>query len=57
MASHQEYADIKKRLSEELQRHLIETKDPRALGQDAPWDYYPYYGSRRNKNWKVDTKP
>ena len=52
-----EYVDIKQRLHGELQRHLVETKDPRALGLDAPWDYYPYYGFRRNKEWKVDTRP
>ncbi len=51
------YAKIRKRLSQQLQDRLVETKDPRALGLPAPWDYYPYYGVRRNKNWQVDTKP
>jgi len=23
----------------------------------APWDYYPYYGRRRSKDWKVNPKP
>ena len=48
---------MQKKLRSELQNHLIETKDPRALGLDAPWDFYPYYGLRRNKNWSVDLKP
>ena len=52
-----EYAEVQKRLSSRLQEHLVQTKDPRALGPDAPWDYYPYYGQRRNRNWQVDPKP
>ena len=51
------YADTRQRLRGELQRHLAETKDPRALGLDAPWDYYPYYGIRRNKDWMVEIRP
>jgi arylsulfatase A-like enzyme len=51
------FAMIHKKLSTQLQQRLVETKDPRALGLEAPWDYYPYYGSRRNPNWKVDQKP
>lgn len=57
VAGLKEYAKDRKRLKDELQKHLVKTKDPRALGLDAPWDYYPYYGKRRNKNWKVDPKP
>lgn len=56
VAGNREYAEARKHLRGALQRHLRETKDPRALGLDAPWDYYPYYGFRRNKNWKVDTR-
>jgi hypothetical protein len=44
-------------LAARLQEHLVRTKDPRALGLDAPWDYYPYYGKRLNKKWQVDPKP
>jgi uncharacterized sulfatase len=51
------YADTRQRLRGELQRHLAETKDPRAFGLDAPWDYYPYYGFRKNKDWMVETRP
>ena len=44
-------------LRDRLFVHLKKTKDPRALGQAAPWDYYPYYGLRRNNDWKVDPRP
>ena len=57
VADHPEHAEIRAQLSRELQRHLVKTRDPRALGQDAPWDFYPYYGTRKNKNWNVDPKP
>jgi len=51
------YAKVRKQLSQQLQDRLVETRDPRALGLPAPWDYYPYYGTRRNKDWQVDSKP
>ena len=57
LAGQPEYAKVQKKLSAQLQQRLKQTKDPRALGLDAPWDYYPYYGAMRNKNWKVDPKP
>ncbi|WP_300400289.1 MSMEG_6728 family protein [uncultured Nocardioides sp.] len=57
LAGNPEYAEVQKKFRARLQEHLVHTKDPRALGLDAPWDYYPYYGMRRNKNWKVDPKP
>ena len=57
LAGNPEFADMQKKLRSQLQKYLIKTKDPRALGLDAPWDFYPYYGSRRNKNWAVDLKP
>jgi len=57
LAGNPEFASVLKKLSARLQEHLVRTGDPRALGLDAPWDYYPYYGMRRNKNWKVDPKP
>jgi len=53
VASLPDYADTKRGLSERLERYTKETGDPRALGRDAPWDYYPYYGARRNKDWTV----
>lgn len=57
LAKHKKYADTLKQLSNQLNQHLKETKDPRALGLDAPWDYYPYYGRLINKDWRVDARP
>ena len=57
LAGHPEFVTVQEKLSRQLQQQLVETKDPRALGLDAPWDYYPYYGQRRNQNWKVDQRP
>ena len=57
LAGKPQFAKIQKKLSVQLQQRLKKTKDPRALGLDAPWDYYPYYGAMRNKNWAVDPKP
>ena len=57
LAGKHKYIQIQKKLAAGLQEHLIRTKDPRALGSDAPWDYYPYYGLRRNKKWQVDPRP
>ena len=57
LAGKAEYAKIQKKLSAQLKQRLTITKDPRALEIEAPWDYYPYYGTRRNKNWQVDLKP
>ena len=51
------YEEVRARLRSELDEYLKETGDPRALGVPAPWDYYPYYGLRRNKDWQVDTPP
>ena len=57
LAGNSKYAEIQKKLAARLQERLVLTKDPRALGLDAPWDYYPYYGKRLNKKWQVDPKP
>ena len=57
LANNPGYAEIEKKLSDQLREKLIQTKDPRALGLPAPWDFYPYYGLKRNKKWKVATKP
>lgn len=46
-------AEMRKRLFD----HLEKTKDPRVVGGTVDWDYYPYYGLRKNKDWKVDPKP
>lgn len=57
VAQNAEYEEIRKRLRAKLEKHLRKSKDPRALGENAPWDHYPYYGVRRNKTWKVDPRP
>ena len=57
LAGNPEFADMQKKLRSQLQKYLIKTKDPRALGLDAPWDFYPYYGSRRNKPSAGALKP
>jgi hypothetical protein len=57
LALQPEYAEARKKLSARLQKYLEKTGDPRALGKAAPWDYYPYYGRKVNKDWKVDPKP
>jgi N-sulfoglucosamine sulfohydrolase len=51
------YLDTQHSLQEQLFEHLKETKDPRVIGGIVDWDYYPYYGVRRNKDWKVDARP
>jgi uncharacterized sulfatase len=57
LAGNPDFSRVQKQLSTQLQARLVQTRDPRALGLDPPWDYYPYYGLRRNPNWKVDQKP
>ena len=48
------YAKARNDLSARLQEYTARTGDPRALGKEAPWDYYPYYGARKNRSWEVD---
>jgi len=46
-----------KMMRDRLMKYLTDTGDPRALGKPAPWDFYPYYGRRVNKNWAVGKPP
>ena len=39
-----EYAQVKKRLADDLMHHLAATKDPRASGKGDEFDRYPYGG-------------
>ena len=48
-------ASVLETLRDRLTKHLADTGDPRALGEPAPWDYYPYYGRRVNQDWTVDS--
>ena len=52
-----EYLDAQQSMRRRLFDHLRKTGDPRVTGGTVDWDYYPYYGAMRNKNWKVDEKP
>ncbi|MCH1440503.1 MAG: sulfatase [Rubripirellula sp.] len=45
------------RLRNRLAKRLKETNDPRQTGGVVLWDYYPYYGTRKNRDWKVDPPP
>ena len=57
LAESAEFSSTQKEMKKLLENHLVKTGDPRELGLDTNWDYYPYYGVRHNKNWKVDIKP
>ena len=52
-----EYLDAQQSMRRRLFDHLRKTGDPRVTGGNVDWDYYPYYGLRRNKDWTVDKKP
>lgn len=56
VASIDEYSEIKEDLGTMLRDYTAGTGDPRALGQDAPWDFYPYYGRVITRDWHVDEK-
>ena len=51
------FEDVQADLREKLFDHLERTQDPRVVGGPIEWDYYPHYGNRANKNWKVDERP
>ena len=57
LAGNVEYVDHQTRMRQRLWAHLRSTQDPRVVGGRVDWDHYPYYGIRRNKDWKVDPKP
>ncbi len=46
-------ASLRKALFDELRA----TQDPRVVGGTVAWDYFPYYGYRKNQDWKVDPMP
>lgn len=48
LASNPEYAFIKKNLKNQLEKLLIEQKDPRMLGYGDIFDSYPRFGGMRN---------
>ena len=57
MAAQSDYLDMTNQLRQQLMEYLSSTGDPRALGEPAPWDYYPYYGRIQPPDWKVDEPP
>ena len=56
-AGHRDYLEAQSALRTRLFQHLESTGDPRVTGGPVLWDYYPYYGMRRNKDWTVDPRP
>jgi N-sulfoglucosamine sulfohydrolase len=45
VADSPQYAEAKRKLSEELTKYLTDTKDPRILGKGDVFDEYPYRGN------------
>ncbi len=49
------------RVQESMRKRLFDrlnkTNDPRVVGGEINWDYYPYYGRITTKGWKVDMRP
>ncbi|MCF7847427.1 MAG: sulfatase [Kiritimatiellales bacterium] len=57
LANSPKHAKTLQKMRKQLFDHLAETKDPRVVGGKVMWDYYPYYGGMKNKNWAVDKPP
>jgi arylsulfatase A-like enzyme len=57
LAGQIDFLKVQAQLRGQLMGHLRETRDPRVVGGDVLWDYYPYYGAMRNKDWAVDKQP
>ena len=57
LAGRVNFLEIQSSMRAELFEHLRSTKDPRVFGGDVLWDYYPYYGLRRNSDWEVAIEP
>lgn len=48
LAGLSKYSAAKEKLRGKLDNWMKETKDPRATGDDDPWDSYPYFGASPN---------
>ncbi len=46
IAFDESYGEIKQKLADQLNNYLVNTKDPRVLGQDIIWDSTAYYETR-----------
>ena len=57
VADNPEYKAILEQLHKQLLKDLKEKKDPRIIGGKVLWDYYPHYGKRASKEWKIDKIP
>jgi len=57
VAGSESYVRVQAEMRERLFDRLTETKDPRLVGGNVEWDYYPYYGTIQNENWAVDERP
>ena len=57
VAGSREFADVQVSLRDRLFHHLRETQDPRVVGGEVEWDFYPYYGRISTNDWKVDQRP
>jgi uncharacterized sulfatase len=57
-----EYASAKDMMSDALEKRLIQSEDPRALGKKPLWDLYPMYNYKVNERiddgtgWKLNQK-
>lgn len=56
VAGMMQYSGVQQSLRERLFKHLTRTKDPRLTGGPINWDFYPYYGRKRNQDWTVDAR-
>jgi hypothetical protein len=58
VAGQAKYADVQKRLAAQLDVALKETGDPRAFGEGAQFDEYPYLGSApKSPEWDKENSP
>lgn len=57
VAGGSEYLEAQSSMRKRLWDHLRVTRDPRVVGGSINWDYYPYYGAMKNRDWRVDPKP
>jgi uncharacterized sulfatase len=52
-----EYESTRAQLRDQLFAQLKKSKDPRVVGGNVDWDYYPYYGRIKTEGWTVEEKP
>ena len=57
LAGKHEWTKTQGALHQRLFDHLRDTRDPRVVGGNVDWDYYPYYGRISTKGWTVDERP